>query len=96
MLVSEAPAMRASDVPVRDVPVAWSSDGGTVYYQVPEPDGGWSIRAVSVGGGASRMLLKVDDPSHPPSDVFATDGRRLYFTLSDFESDVWVMTLRTE
>jgi hypothetical protein len=26
--------------------------------------------------------------------LFSTDGRRLYFTLTEAESDIWVMRLR--
>lgn len=73
----------------------WSRDSRTVYYQVLNPNGGWSIRAIPIQGGPSRTLLKIDDLSRPFADQFATDDRRLYFTLSSFESDAWMLTLKS-
>jgi hypothetical protein len=66
----------------------------SVFYQKLNPDGSWSIRPMPIHGGSSRILLEIDDPSRPYADLFATDGRRLYFTLSSFESDAWVLTLK--
>lgn len=52
------------------------------------------IRAVPRGGGASRVLVRLDDPSRQPAAYgFATDGRTFYFTVGSHESDVWVMEL---
>lgn len=72
----------------------WSSDSRTLYYQLLDSGGGWSIRAIPIHGGRSRTLLKIDDPTRPYADQFATDDRRLYFTLSSFESDAWMLTLK--
>ena len=45
-------------------------------------------------GGASRVLVRLDDPSRQPAAYgFATDGRTFYFTVGSHESDVWVMEL---
>jgi hypothetical protein len=72
----------------------WSSDSRSLYYQLLDPEGGWSIRTIPIHGGPSRALLKIDDPTRPYADQFATDDRRLYFTLSSFESDIWLLTLK--
>jgi serine/threonine-protein kinase len=40
--------------------------------------------------------LEVDDPSRPFLDNFATDDGQLYFTVSDFEGDLWMLSLRHE
>ena len=45
-------------------------------------------------GCTPRLLVRFDDPARQsPRPEFATDGRRLYFTLSERDSDVWVMEL---
>jgi hypothetical protein len=74
----------------------WSRDGRRVYYQQLDPDGGWSIRVVGRDGGPSRVLLRIDDPARPPADNFATDDRRLFFGVTDFTADLWVLTLREQ
>jgi serine/threonine-protein kinase len=69
---------------------AWSPDARTVYYLLRDATG-WSIRSISAGGGASRLLITFDDAERQPSRYgFTTDGRRFYFTLGRRESDVWV------
>jgi hypothetical protein len=40
-------------------------------------------------------LARLDDPRRRPRrHEFATDSKRLYFTMSEDESDIWVMELR--
>jgi hypothetical protein len=39
-------------------------------------------------------LVRFDDSARPsPRAEFATDGRRLYFTVAERESDIWRMEL---
>jgi hypothetical protein len=41
--------------------------------------------------------VRFDDPVWPsPRAEFATDGKRLYFTVAERESDVWQMVLGGE
>jgi Tol biopolymer transport system component len=72
---------------------AWSPDGRILYY-LARGDRGWLIRAIPRTGGASRILVRFDDPGRQPSGYgFVTDGRRFYLTLGSHESDVWVLGL---
>jgi serine/threonine-protein kinase len=74
---------------------AWSPDGGTLYYLTRGTEG-WTIRAVPRDGGASRVLVRFDDPARQHTRYgFATDGRTFYFTMGSHESDVWVLELET-
>jgi Tol biopolymer transport system component/tRNA A-37 threonylcarbamoyl transferase component Bud32 len=71
----------------------WSPDASVLYYQALSANG-WVIRAVAWGGGASRVLIRFDDPAHQPAPYgFCTDGHTFYLTLGSHESDVWVMEL---
>ena len=71
---------------------AWSRDGKTVYYVAKGPEGS-SIRAVSVTGGASRLVARFDETHQHARFGFSTDGRTFYFTIGALESDIWVAQL---
>jgi len=72
---------------------AWAPDGRALYYLARGPEG-WSIRAVPAAGGASRVLVRFDDPQRQHTRYgFSTDGDRFYLTIGGHESDVWVMDL---
>ena len=73
----------------------WSADARTLYYKAYDDRQQSSIWSIPVEGGTPRLLIRFDDPSRPsPRLEFATDGRVLYFTITEYESDIWVMELR--
>ena len=75
----------------------WSSDSRTVYYKAFDGSLQSSIWAVSVSGGAPRLLVKFDNPAKQSNrSEFATDGKRFFFTISKYESDIWKMELTSE
>ncbi len=79
------------DEPVPELAL-WSPDGRAIYYKAFDARGRSSIWAIPAAGGTPRLLVQFDDPyrqSHRPE--FATDGGRLYFTLSARDSDIWTM-----
>ena len=68
----------------------WSSDGRTLYYRQMR-----DIWRVAVSGGKPELLVRFDDPERPASrPEWASDGKRFYFTLTEYEGDVWVMDLQ--
>ena len=68
----------------------WSSDGRTVYYRKMR-----DIWRVAVSGGKPELLVRFDEPERPASrSEWASDGKRFYFTLTEYEGDVWVMELQ--
>jgi len=71
--------------------IAWSPDGRTFYYKAHDAQGRASFWAVPAAGGHPRLLVRFTDLSRPSSrHDFATDGRRLFFTIEDRESHVFV------
>jgi dipeptidyl aminopeptidase/acylaminoacyl peptidase len=73
----------------------WAPDGRTIYYKAQDAGGAASLWAVPAAGGEPRELVRFDDPVRASSRAeFATDGRRLYFTASEREGDIWRMELR--
>ena len=75
--------------------VYWSSDARRLYYKAYDAHGRSSIWVVPVAGGAPRLLIRFDDLTRPSARrEFATDGKRLYFTIAEPQSDIWTMELK--
>ena len=74
----------------------WSRDGDTIFFRVPATDERAGIWSVPLSGGEPELLVRYDDPSRLPlRSEWSTDGESFYFTLTEFESDVWVMELES-
>jgi Tol biopolymer transport system component len=72
----------------------WSADGRTIYYKAFDPAGRSTIWSVPAVGGTPRLLVSFDDPSRPSSrPEFATNGKRLFFTIGTRQIDIWAMEL---
>jgi Periplasmic component of the Tol biopolymer transport system len=72
----------------------WSADSRSLYFRQADADGRVSFYALSIDGGAPRLVARLDDltrPSYRPD--FAVDGRRIYFTINDRQSDISVVQL---
>jgi Tol biopolymer transport system component len=69
----------------------WSADGRTVFHVTLEGDRVGEVIAVPVNGGAARVVVRFDDPTRPWHRFgFRVRGDRIFFTLGDQESDIWV------
>ena len=72
----------------------WAPDGRRIYYKALDAEGRASLWSIPTEGGEPKLLVRFDDPNRPSSRAeFATDGKRLYFTISERESDIWQMEL---
>ena len=72
----------------------WSKDSRTVYFRETRPGEHVGIWSVSVSGGKPKPLVRFDDPARQPNyPEWSTDDATFYFTLTEFEADVWVMEL---
>jgi Tol biopolymer transport system component len=70
----------------------WSIDSQTIYFMDSDERAG--IWSVSLSGGDPKRLVLFDDPTRQPyGDWWSTDGEHFYFSLVEFEADVWVMEL---
>jgi len=70
---------------------AWSKDSRTVYYMAYDAEKRASFWSAAASGGEPKLLVKFDDPTRQSSRFeFAYDGERFYFTLAEYESDIWV------
>ena len=72
----------------------WSKDSQTIYFKRNPPDERAGIWSVSVSGGEPKLLVRFDDPTRRPINPgWSSDGEHFYFSLTEFEADVWVMEL---
>ena len=74
--------------------VQWSPDGRTLYYKWIDERSRATIQALPLAGGPSRLVVRLEDPRRQSlRPEFATDGRHVYLSIAERESDVWVMEL---
>ena len=65
-----------------------------MYFKAPYADGRSSFWSVPAEGG-KPLLARFDNPAFASArSEFATDGKRLYFTADDRQSDIKVMEVR--
>jgi hypothetical protein len=57
-------------------------------------DGRVGIWAISLYGGAPRLIVAFDDPTLDAPGMISVGRDRLYVTVSQYESDIWVAKLR--
>jgi hypothetical protein len=72
----------------------WASGGEAILYKAFDAEGRSSVWSIAAKGGAPKLLVRFDDPDRPSSrPEFAIDGKRLYFTIGQRQSDVWTVDL---
>jgi serine/threonine-protein kinase len=73
----------------------WSADGRTVFHITEDSSRVVAIVGVPVNGGAPRVVVRFDDPTRPWHRFgFRVRGDRIFMTLGDLESDIWVAEMR--
>jgi Tol biopolymer transport system component len=76
---------------VRIEAVELYDQGRRVLFLRRFPDGTSGIWSIPTGGGAPTELIRFDDPSRQPRLELAVHDETIYFTIGEFESDIWVM-----
>jgi eukaryotic-like serine/threonine-protein kinase len=70
----------------------WSADSRTLYFKSHDAKGNAEFWSMPINGGAPTQLAHFDDPDRPSYRPEWSIGHgRLYFTIADLQSDVWVM-----
>ena len=73
---------------------AYGSDADVVYFAAIDSTGRHAFYALPAGGGVPRVVLSFADTSRQPRrPEFDTDGRRLFFTITSDEADVFMLQL---
>ena len=79
--------------------LVYSPDGSRIYFRgtVGTINPRFSTWELPARGGMAREVVRFDDPYHLPLwGGFDTDGKQIFFTLDERESDIWVADIRVE
>ena len=72
----------------------WGHDSKTLFFRNRDAAGRAYFWSLQITGGSPRLVARLDDPSRPSlRRDFATDGRRIFFTVNDRQSDISVVEL---
>jgi Tol biopolymer transport system component len=71
----------------------FSPDGSRIYFHGVQEDGSQGIWWIPPEGGSPTKVVAIDDPAVMLFSAFTVDSERLYFTLAEYASDIWVMDL---
>ena len=75
-------------------PGKFSPDAATFYLFATHEDGRRGIWAIPWRGGTPRLVVSDDDPARALIGAVSVGPDQLYVTVSEYESDIWVMHLR--
>jgi Tol biopolymer transport system component len=69
----------------------WSADGRTVFHLSEDTTGVAAVVAVPLSGARPYIVVRFNDPTRPWHRFgFRVRGERIYLTLGDQQSDIWV------
>jgi Tol biopolymer transport system component/DNA-binding SARP family transcriptional activator len=73
----------------------YSRDGKTLYFEGTDERGRRGVWAIGDGGrGAVRLVVAFDDAAVAATPWLSLGPDRLYLSVAEYESDIWVATLR--
>jgi serine/threonine-protein kinase len=72
----------------------FSQDGRSLYAWGIGRDGRQGVWVIPMAGGPARLVVAFDDPTLLGANWLSVGPDRLYLTVSDYESDIWVATLK--
>ena len=71
----------------------FSPDGSKIYFLATQEDGSRGVWWLPANGGDATKVVALDDPSLGVFRFLSVGPEDLYFTISEYESDIWVMDL---
>jgi serine/threonine-protein kinase len=71
--------------------VEWYAGGTRLLFLRRFPDGTSTLWSVALDGSDPRELMRFGDAGRQPRSEMAVHDDIVYFTIGEFESDVWVM-----
>ena len=71
----------------------WSHDGRGVYFFGGDSVGTQALYAMPAGGGRPHVLVRFDDPTKHVQLAFSVGDGKVYLSVAEYESDVYVMDL---
>jgi TolB protein len=71
----------------------WSRDGRFVFFIGTDSTGVESLYAIPAQGGSPREVVRFDDPTKNVWPMYSLGEDRVYFSVREVESDIYVMDL---
>jgi len=71
----------------------FSRDGSRIYVVANDADESRGLWSFPAGGGEPVKVVAFDDPSTYALGRFSVGPDRIYLTIAEYESDIWVMDL---
>jgi eukaryotic-like serine/threonine-protein kinase len=70
----------------------WSRDGRSLYFKSLDPTGAAAFWSIPMTGGHPTLLIRFSDPARPSyRPEWSYGSGRMYFTIDERQSNVWVM-----
>jgi Tol biopolymer transport system component len=73
--------------------IRFSQDGKLLYFVGPRRDGRSGVWALPIAGGRPRLVVAAGDSSLSFTGPLSVGRDRLYLTVAQYESDIWVAKL---
>lgn len=70
----------------------WAPDG-TIYFRGVDDDGQAGIFAIASDGESPRMVVRLDDPRFKVQYGLSVAGNTLFMSVTEYESDIWMLNL---
>jgi len=71
----------------------WSTDGRFIYFMARVSADRRGLYAIPVEGGIPREVVRFDDPTKHVWVIFSLGTDKVYFSVKEIESDIYVMDL---
>ncbi len=72
--------------------IHWSPDSKSLWFKSHDATGNASILSIPLAGGEPKLRVRFDDPARPSyRTTWWLGAKRIYFTVEDRQSDIWVM-----
>jgi len=71
----------------------WSVDGRLIYFWARDSTGTRSMYAIPIEGGTPREVVRLDDPTKEVTLYYSLGADKVYLSVNETDSDIYVMDL---
>jgi len=75
---------------------SWSADGRLIYFVARDSTGSKNMYVIPAAGGTPQMFIRFDEPTKLSWSLYSMGAGKVYFTVGETESDIYVMDLEMQ